>query len=251
MEKKERGYDKIEKPLVSVLIPVYNAEKFIYGAIRSAVVQEYDNIEVIVLDDASTDETANICKSFGDRIRYIKNEKNMGIGYGRKRLVDESKGEYIVFCSADDILSTQFVDNMMAESKKNPEKILYCNFFIIDNLGKVVNEYSTTGFKESDDFCVASYESALRHSMFVNFSCVLIPKPVFSKVQFDPNIRYGEDLDFLLKSMKYFGYVHIPITLVKYRVHMEMITKKKWYDIERNNKKIIAAWEKWWGENDG
>ena len=124
MDEKNKPKEK-KKPLVSILIPCFNTETFVYGAINSALVQTHENIEVIVLNDGSTDESANICKSFGDKINYIENDKNMGIGYGRKRLVEESNGEFIVFCSADDILSNMFVETMLKEAEKHPGKIIY------------------------------------------------------------------------------------------------------------------------------
>ena len=232
------------EPLVSICIPVYNAEKFIHAAITSALSQTHKNIEVIVLDDASTDETANICRAFSDKIKYMKNDSNMGIGFGRMKLVHESKGDYIAFCSADDILSSDFVELMLKEAE--PDKILYCGFFVADELGKVLDQFIPKSFDEHDDFCVACFESATRQTMFVNFSCILVPKKVFEKVDFDPGIRYGEDLDFLLRSMKHFRYKCIPKPLVKYRRHAEMVTLKKWNSIEENNRKIVEKWIKYW-----
>lgn len=229
---------------VSIIIPAYNGEKYIYGAIRSALEQTHKNTEVIVVDNVSTDETANICKIFGEKIKYFKNEKNGGIGYNRDRGVKLSTGDYIAFCSQDDVLSSMFVEEMLKHAE--PGKILYCSYLIIDAAGNVTKQYEPASFDAHDDFCVCCFESALRQTMFVNFSCVLIPKSVFGRVNFDPEIRYGEDLDFLLKSMKHFAYKCVPLPLVKYRVHAGMTTELKWNIIEKNNREIMCRWEDYW-----
>jgi glycosyltransferase involved in cell wall biosynthesis len=240
----------MSKPLVSILIPVYNAEKFLYGAINSSLIQTYENVEVIVYNDGSTDESEMICKSFGDKIKYIKGEKNRGIGYARWKLVEESKGDYIAFCSADDILNNMFAEMMVNGAITNPDKIIYCNNYLIDIYGNIVGSYEPFEFIGHDDFCVGCYEAATRHSMFVNFSCVLIPRKVFEKVEFNRDLRYGEDLDFLLRSMKFHRYKLVPYALTKYRVHSGMITKKKFDKIIDNNLIILKDWEKWWGDNN-
>jgi glycosyltransferase involved in cell wall biosynthesis len=232
--------DASTKPLVTIGIPVFNDERFIYGAIKSALSQTYKNIEVIILDDASTDETSNICKIFKNKTRYIRNEKNMGIGYGRWKICQEAKGDYIAFVSADDLLSITFVEEMLQHAE--PDKILYSAYLIMDAMGNVTKQYEPASFDAHDDFCVCCYEQALRQTMFVNFSCVLIPRMVFDKVNFRPEIRYGEDLDFLLRSMKYFCYKYVSMPLVKYRVHAGQTTTKEWEIIEDNNKKSFDDW---------
>jgi hypothetical protein len=139
-----------------------------------------------------------------------------------------------------------FVEEMLKDAEDN--KILYCGYLIVDERGNVSSQYESREFEEHDDFCVCCYESALRHTMFVNFSCVMIPGGVFGKVNFDPDIRYGEDLDFLLKSIKHFKYKLVPKPLVKYRMHEGMVTVQKWNTIEENNRKIIENWLKYWGD---
>ena len=245
MSKEKNDAKKKKEPLVSILIPAYNGEKYIYGAISSALLQTHKNIEIIVLDDASTDETANICKSFGDRIIYLKNEKNMGIGYGRWKLSEEATGDYIVFCSQDDILSNMFVEKMLEEMGDDTDKVLYCGYFIIDELGRALSQNTSFGFEEHDDFCVSCYESALRQTMFVNFSCILVPKGIARKVEYDPEIRYGEDLEWLLKAalVEDVEFKHVPMSLTKYRKHEGMVTKKKWNMISENNMMIMKKVE--------
>lgn len=90
------------KPFVSVIIPVYNAEKYLAEAIESVLAQAYHPIEIIVVDDGSTDNSAAVARKFGDRIQYIYQE-NSGAAMTRNRGIDRSHGEYLSFLDADDL----------------------------------------------------------------------------------------------------------------------------------------------------
>lgn len=232
----------IENPKVSILIPVYNTERYIYGSIKSALSQKYENKEIIVIDDGSTDETDMICKSFGNKIKYMKNDKNMGIGFTRQRLVEESTGDLIVFISADDILSDVFITEMLKEVEDN--KILYSSYLVIDQDGNVLRQNDAISFKNHIDFKIASYEMAERFSMLVNISCVMIPKIVFKEVKFNKDLRLCEDLDFVLKSMMKFEYKAVNKVLVKYRISATMTTSKKWNEIEKIDSDIFKNFDK-------
>ena len=96
-------FKEILKPLVSVIMPVYNAEKFLDRAIQSILNQTYDKWELLLIDDGSTDNSLKLIKKFSDpRIRFFVNEKNSGIAQSTNRGVDESRGEYIALLDDDD-----------------------------------------------------------------------------------------------------------------------------------------------------
>lgn len=106
-------------PKVSVLIPVYNAEKFIAATVASVLNQTFEDFELILLDDASFDNSEAVIKSFKDkRIVYSRNEKNLGISATRNKLIDMARGEYIAVLDHDDIcnsnrleMQVKFLDN--------------------------------------------------------------------------------------------------------------------------------------------
>ncbi len=105
-------------PLVSVLIPAYNAEKYIKDTLISVVSQSWRNVEIIVLDDGSTDSTGDIVRSFDDeRIRYIRQD-NTGVGKARNRLLSLSSGPLVLFVDADDILSPSFIEMLYLEKER-------------------------------------------------------------------------------------------------------------------------------------
>ena len=90
-----------ERPKVSIVIPVYNGERYVRYAIDSALAQTYDNIEIIVVNDGSTDKTDEIVKSYGNKVRYIK-KKNGGVSSALNMAIEKMKGEYFSWLSHDD-----------------------------------------------------------------------------------------------------------------------------------------------------
>ncbi len=93
----------LEIPKISIIIPAFNAENHINQAITSALSQSYNNIEVIVVDDGSSDNTVKIVKSFTDeRLKLLENEENRGVSYSRNRAIEEASGMWIALLDADD-----------------------------------------------------------------------------------------------------------------------------------------------------
>ncbi len=111
--------------LVSILIPCYNAERWIAQSIESALAQTYGSIEVIVVDDGSTDRSLDIIRGFGDRIRW-ETGPNRGGNWARNRLLDLARGEWVQFLDADDYLLPDKVEPQMHFLQNHPETdILY------------------------------------------------------------------------------------------------------------------------------
>lgn len=111
--------------LVSLIIPTYNYGEFISNAIVSILKQTYDNYEIIVVDDGSTDGTKNIVKSFkNNKIKYIYQE-NQGANVARNRGFKESSGEYIIFLDSDDILGSKHIKEYLKVGVTNPGSNVY------------------------------------------------------------------------------------------------------------------------------
>ena len=100
----KKNHKRMEEKMISVILPAYNAEKFLREAIDSILGQTYKNFELIVLNDGSTDRTEDIILAYDDpRIRYVKNEKNLKLIKTLNKGIDLAKGEYIARMDADDI----------------------------------------------------------------------------------------------------------------------------------------------------
>ncbi len=105
-------------PKVTIVIPVYNGEKYVKFAIDSAINQTYKNLEVLVVDDGSTDATEKIAKSYGDKIRYIK-KKNGGVSSALNLAIKKMTGEYFSWLSHDDVYEPNKVECEINYLKKN------------------------------------------------------------------------------------------------------------------------------------
>lgn len=107
--------------MITVAIPTYNHGHLIEKAINSVFNQLYKNREILVIDDCSSDNTELVCTYWGDKVRYLRNEKNLGIGPTLTRCVKEAKGEYVVFLCADDTFTNHKVLSDIVESfEKRP-----------------------------------------------------------------------------------------------------------------------------------
>ena len=116
--------------MISIIIPVYNAGKYLEECIKSVVEQTYADIEVILVNDGSTDDSEKICKKFekdDKRIRVFSKE-NGGAAAARNVGLDNAQGEYIVFVDADDVIHTKFLEILMKELVENDADLVMCTF---------------------------------------------------------------------------------------------------------------------------
>ncbi len=107
-------------PLISVIIPVYNGENYLADAIESVLAQTYPAVEIIVVDDGSTDGSAGIIRQFSPPVRYCFQE-NRGLGAARNRGVSESRGDYLSFLDADDLWLPDKLSRQMEVFQTNPD----------------------------------------------------------------------------------------------------------------------------------
>jgi len=226
--------------LVSILIPVYNQEKYIIKAIESAINQTYENIEVIVVDNHSTDNTFNIIKSYSQsdkRVKVFQNNSNIGPVKNWKRCIDEASGEYGKILWSDDYISLDFIEKTLPLLLKD-ERVGFVftavNIFsdTCDNI-QTLFQIGQTGIYESMQFI----EGALleKNKYPVSPGCALfrlkdLKKSLLIDIPNKQNIDFsmqaiGPDLlVFLLTSNAYKKFAFINETLSYFRVHDQSIT---------------------------
>ncbi len=143
-------------PLISVIMPAYNAEPFIEEAIASVLAQSVSDWELIVIDDGSKDKTQAIVSDFvkkDARIHLISNETNMGVAKTRNRGFDLFQGKYVALLDSDDYWKPQMLEKMLARAEETKADIIYCSYELVDEQrNKVCNDFIvplTTTFKES------------------------------------------------------------------------------------------------------
>ena len=231
-------------PLVSIVIPVYNGGKYMKEAIDSALSQTYKNIEIIVVNDGSTDdgETERMALSYGDKIQYYKKE-NGGCASALNYGISKMHGEWFSWLSHDDVY---FPDKIKSEidvikrfelSKTNT--VVICENMAINNDGKEVFCYKPNG-----DYIKVSSRNMLKKFMTgrsLNGCSLLIPKNLMDKTgEFSTKYVYILDwiywIELALNGCDFFEY---PEILVKNRKHKEQVSVKKRECLEVETKEYI------------
>ena len=120
-------------PIISVVITNYNYGKFLNKSIRSVIAQTYKNIEIILIDDCSTDNSKDIYEEFNKKIKIIEHEKNKGIVETRNEAIDVTKGDFLCFLDADDYFDDDYIENLYRVLIKNEADIVYPNWRLFGN----------------------------------------------------------------------------------------------------------------------
>ena len=201
-----------EDSLVSIIIPVYNCEKYIEKCLESVKNQTYSNIEVIIVNDGSIDNTLNICNKFTKEDKRFKvvNQENHGVSYSRNVGIKKAKGKYIQFTDADDWLDKNMIKEMVFKIEKEASDIVICeyyNFYQSNNKTNHIkfNDYHNLTFKD-----LISDESTLYGGFPWN---KLFKKEIITTL-YDEDIHYYENLLFFLenaKNINKYSTIHKPL----------------------------------------
>jgi len=220
-----------KEPLVSVIIPLYNAEKYIEETMESVISQTYQNWELIVVDDCSTDSSRNIVKEFEKkdyRIKLIELETNFG-GPARPRNIgiDNAKGEYIAFLDADDVWLEEKLEIQLGFMVKNGLDFSSTNTVNIDkNSNTIRNKYRLvrflTKFARKSNLCDFIKVS------FIATSSVVVKKEIISNFNENKDFISVEDLCLWLKlfNQTSIKYRYLANQLLKYRVLEESVSER-------------------------
>lgn len=214
--------NNMEKPNVSVIIPVFNCEKYIKYAIDSVLRQTYDSYELIVVDDGSTDGTLDIITEYDGITVLVK--PNGGTSSALNTGIKSSKGNWIKWLSADDVLFDNYLEVMMKNARD--DRINYCNYERINEYGEFIKNFIEP-IERNNKTNKEQFDELMRY-FYGNGSSSLIHKSIFDKIGlFDDSLKHSEDYDFWLKASKN-GIIFelIPEILLKYRVHPEQLTNK-------------------------
>ncbi len=201
-----------EDPLVSVVIPCFNGETFLKAAIESALAQSYPRVEIIVVDDGSTDRSGEIARSFP--VRYI-HQPNRGLTASRNLGIQESRGSYLVFLDADDRLMPKAIEAGLRVLARHPE----CALTVGDHL--FVSEDGSYLASSRKSFLPAHhYEALLKSNYFEMISSILFRRSIFDQVgRFDAELRVAEDYDLYLRIARDHAICFHRAVVAEYRMH--------------------------------
>jgi glycosyltransferase involved in cell wall biosynthesis len=229
----------VKNSTISVIIPTYNRANLIEKAIKSVLKQTYQDFEIIIVDDGSTDNTEEIIRGFKDkRVKYIKKYKmNRGISVARNIGIKIARGKYIAFLDSDDEWFPEKLNKQIKILQDgSPELgVVYSISCYIDESGKNINKLRNS--KKVEGYI---YEDLLGKNYVGTPSTVLIRKECFHQVGlFDDLLNAQEDWDMWIRIAKYYRFALIKIPLVKYRLHSNQLSKNLGVKIISANRILI------------
>ncbi len=233
LDKKEMVFDP-ESPDISVIIPVYNHEKYIRAAIYSALNQTYDNFELIIIDDGSKDDTKKIIEKIDDiRIRFFHQE-NQGAHKTINRGIRLAKGKYISILNSDDVYDKSRLEICFNILENDGSKqAVFSHVECIDGKGLFIRHIdggrdnrietnSEISFREEDCLIL----NLLAGNFLISTSNLFCRKQVFEKIGYFANLKYTHDYDFFLRLCHNFDVKVVEKYLLKYRIHSSNTIKE-------------------------
>lgn len=220
MSTKQKNY----WPLVSVIIPFYNVKNYIKNTLESVNNQVYKNIEIILVNDGSTDNSLKVVKEFLSKCKFkytLYSQKNSGVSAARNKGLSLSSGEYVVFVDSDDLLSPQYINKMYETIKENDFSMVICGFNTFRDDGLI---YRNKFIIEEPD-SLASIEIMnrfLTRKIKISIWSLMVKKDVIEKykIRFASGYKYSEDMHFIWKLLAHVervGVISSPLYYYRWR----------------------------------
>ncbi len=228
---------KTARPKISVLLPVYNGEKYLKESIDSILQQTFSDFELLVISDGSTDESHRIIESYTDkRIRFIKNEKNKGLIFTLNRGLGEARGKYIARMDQDDISIPSRLQEQYDFLERNTGVAL------VGGWAEIIDENNNhLGYKRlPSEYFLIKFELLFRNP-FIH-STIFFRKEIIQRLGgYNKDYEHAEDYELYSEMSDKYKIVNLPKILLKFRVHSQSIGQvsktKKIQEITR--KKIV------------
>ena len=203
--------------LISIVLPIYNGEKYMRESIDSVIMQSYKNWELIIVNDCSTDDTAEITNEYvqkDSRIKYYKNEKNMRLPKTLNRGFSLAKGDYLTWTSDDNLFKENALEKMILALKTDNADFVYTSYETIDENGKYIDYVKTN---ENGKYEIIGHN--------VVGACFMYTRKVYETIgDYDYNYTLVEDYDYWLRIFAKFNTTYIEDVLYSYRFHSGALT---------------------------
>ncbi len=204
--------------LVSVIMPTYNRGYIIENAINSILSQSYSNIELIIVDDCSTDNTEEVVKKYNDaRLFYYRLDKNSGANAARNYGIEKSKGSYITFQDSDDVSEKNRIFEQVNCIINNNVYWTFSSFKRINNKKSTIVPNS---YIESDDIL-----DKLLYGNFITTQCILGKREIFDDIKFDISLPRFQDWDLAIRLANKYKCYHLNKVLNNVYLQSDSITK--------------------------
>ena len=212
----------MNEPLVSIITPVYNAERFLSETIKSVKEQTYKNWELLLVDDCSKDNSAKIIKEFNrtdDRIKYIKLEKNSGASISRNTGIKNAKGRFIAFVDSDDLWEPEKLEIQISYMLEKNLGFTFTSYRYMKENGVKTNKVAKAPFK-------INYNGLLKNTI-IGCSTVVIDREIIGEFEM-PLVKRGQDTATWLQILRNEKYAYgIQKDLVNYRLVGDSLSSNK------------------------
>lgn len=217
-------YNKYMSDKVSVIIPMYNSEKYIDECVKSVINQTYTNLEIIIIDDCSTDSSLSVVEKIADdRIKLIKLEKNVGVSAARNTGIDAATGDYLCFIDSDDLWVKEKIEKEVEFIKKNNYDFIYSDYAFFNENAEELKKYRRVVVPRK-----IQYEQAIRNTTIFISTVMLNLHSLKKEDIYMPNLTIGQDTatwwNLLKGGCTAYG---INEVLAYYRVHGKSLSSNK------------------------
>ena len=202
-------------PLVSVIINAYNGERYLRETIESVYAQTLQDFEIVLFDDASTDATPEIARSFDGRLRYFSCERPVSLGEARNRALDQALGKYLSFLDQDDLFLPKKLERQVAAFQGNVGLVFSNCYILWENFGRETLRYKSRPV-DGDAF------RALLRGYYLSINTVMIRRnalPMEREWWFPSSFMMCEETDLFLRLAYAYPIAYVDEPLAKYRVH--------------------------------
>lgn len=240
---------------VSIVVPIYNAENYLNNTISSIIKQTYKNLEIILVDDASSDNSVKICEEYivkDKRIKLIRNNQNQGVSYSRNKGIDIATGEYILFIDSDDTVDSNYVFELVSANKRCMYDLVVCNFnniivqknTIKKRMKNIIDVSLLTGNFFNDYYYINSVLTAPWGKLY-KLKIIKLNNIRFTKIVAEDYVFNMEYYRFVKKykfiNLYLYNYFHRNVvslskmfTVNNFKMHLKVI-KKEVYFLEKYN----------------
>ena len=212
--------------LVSVIVPIYNVEKYLNKCIESIINQTYKNLEIILIDDGSTDKSGKICDRFEKKDNRIKviHQKNAGVSSARNTGIDSADGLWIAFIDSDDWVEENYIKNLIENTSKDVD-VVQCGYYrIVEEKKEQINCAGKLEIKNADEFLNGCLNPQTAYGLC---HMKIIRKSIINDIRFNEKIVVCEDALFniqISRNMKYFKMIKQP--LYNYRINRDSVVRR-------------------------
>ena len=213
-----------KSPLVSIVMNCYNGEKFLRGAINSIYDQTYQNWEIIFWDNASTDSSAEIARTYNNKLKYNISQSNTSLGRARALAVREASGEYLAFLDCDDLWHEKKLERQIDKIMNSQGVgLVYCKTNLISENGEIIDKYSTNKpLLEGDVFFNLAKQN------FIPFVSALVPLKIYQECGGFPESFENSTDYFLFLNIAYrYKVLAIQEPCCDYRMHSKNLSHQQ------------------------